>query len=1687
MEGNTGDTNKPETTEGAQTEMENEAVVDNTNDVSESGEEDVTAAVINDDTDTPERTESAPEQDTTDAKDGTDSSTNDGSNAHSADTQKNPEEEDGDARSDDVASNIDAEKSEPTSDDQIPVKENDGGNTADTKSGEDDADADVNDGLADATDGNNITAANDEDEGSVRSQNTNSSNNIGVTTPITTPIGQTKGAKILMNRFSTWRKTANEKLTTQAPVLQENAKQAQEYAQRMLKNNSLSSVMPSMGLGSRFAAAAAPKPKTEPSGAATADTTTATATTTTTAAEKPVVDDDTKQEGGAPITSAPENQEADKPSSTPETPTRLRSSSSLLDNNDEDDSEKTIADESPQPKPPKTVIRNVFAEPESRERVRAVFSRASTTMAESVSTGFRGRYTLDASAKTVDDDKDLLSDSEPKKPTLEESQMALILKSRAGEYMQEILDKLEPHEYAMLLGRGMLGVNLKQCYLKNHGIFVDYLVDVGQASQSGLIRSGDLMVRLGDSDYRKGTIKDVPLKIAQAKRPAVLVLATGTNVAIERMNFVDVAVAMMHRARTYYENRGSFSVLPSARKSASVTTNVAATNDNEDGNVEESEPASNPTTPSEMEEKNDPPSPSAAPQSVCDVTIDTHDNVEAYASPPWPSIAVRKEFIDETSLRSLDKFVVSDLCEVLDMDNNFRAAIRNAFLVCALDSRRLPFLARHLSSEEHHLAPDNDGTNEDGETNMAPSAQLMLFLELASFLELYDITKSTRLRDVASRIAYKFFLPTKIGNGIQPPLFDFHHIVPYSSLRHLEFVLSGKSESIPRDLFLDFQKSIVDSLSGAPFLSFLASADCSRMRAYLRDTAPFVNLPFKHMMDAMAKGTESAKDTAAAHNSFTYILMYLMCKMEKECSGEYNFAIENETNRRLMGATNDICCALFIKRSLLPAIESVSKQGEGFTESSRGKFLGVIERFWDLHIADTLEPPTRNAEIQSIYNKVRKVLETISKESYDATDSTQSTYVASILKSSIAKEAAVLADEILYDYAANANTKFRDHKFHEWISSEFAKVLAGDPYWYRDQTVPVLPQGCLKRLLRKVELPSGVSSHKPYKVTSREGSDRNYQNADWAVVFGSSVGTQLASQMPVPGLDSHDVRRYTCLPVALDKDHTNCDDFRPEEVLPATFESYAFVPPSKPKPFQSIVDAGRVTVDGWEVSLVTFTIPNADSSSSGDATESALYGVSLCFQRMSKNEKGHKTVTTNLVNNEEEKSDANGDEWKSPITFGKPTTGESEESVRNVRISSKLPVFEQRLQEQTWVERVKKEEYRNQSSPIAIGIALVSRRNVIFAMRDSLSRLFFDYSRQPGQSLEDAKSSTSCGALVELLGACSYQDHESSVLRILLEPYLRAASSSWVDRPIAEQGSMFESHALRQLTDCLPPTSLALLFVTALLEQKIIFSSGRRSVLHTASVGLAALLRPLNWSHLLVPMVPGALANDLIQYPAPFILGVPSEDADSMDLLGNLPRDVTLVDLDVGRVILAPDFGQDNDMCRGTTDARATARALRSQVLYLAQGLGTVFGNSLRPDSWICDEPSLSVQTPGKICNDELSITARLDELRSSAKSFIDELLEGSISCCYWIEEMNPTYRTTVEPTVLFDEDKFFEIKNHRANQAWKSLLPNKESNSSGSLSLILDDFDLVLESFLRCQSMSIYISSRPKKDMFYY
>lgn len=107
--------------------------------------------------------------------------------------------------------------------------------------------------------------------------------------------------------------------------------------------------------------------------------------------------------------------------------------------------------------------------------------------------------------------------------------------------------------------------------------------------------------------------------------------------------------------------------------------------------------------------------------------------------------------------------------------------------------------------------------------------------------------------------------------------------------------------------------------------------------------------------------------------------------------------------------------------------------------------------------------------------------------------------------------------------------------------------------------------------------------------------------------------------------------------------------------------------------------------------------------------------------------------------------------------------------------------------------------------------------------------------------------------------------------------------------------------------------------------------------------------------------------------------------------MNDLPYDVTLVDLDVGRVILAPELSFDISDLSTADPTSNTMSRLRSQCLYLAQILGSHFGAKLFRDAWSCDSPSLSLREN----NDLAKKQADYDILRSVCRSFIDELLAG--------------------------------------------------------------------------------------------
>ena len=70
------------------------------------------------------------------------------------------------------------------------------------------------------------------------------------------------------------------------------------------------------------------------------------------------------------------------------------------------------------------------------------------------------------------------------------------------------------------------------------------------------------------------------------------------------------------------------------------------------------------------------------------------------------------------------------------------------------------------------------------------------------------------------------------------------------------------------------------------------------------------------------------------------------------------------------------------------------------------------------------------------------------------------------------------------------------------------------------------------------------------------------------------------------------------------------------------------------------------------------------------------------------------------------------------------------------------------------------------------------------------------------------------------------------------------------------------------------------------------------------------------------------------------------------------------------------------------------------------------------------------------------------------------------------------------ESTVLFDEDRFFHIKRWREEQGFEPLLEDGDESTNRSLALGMDGFNLVLETFVRCQSMNLYLSAQPKAKM---
>lgn len=391
-----------------------------------------------------------------------------------------------------------------------------------------------------------------------------------------------KGAQVLMSRFSNWRQQANEN----ANILWKQAKEAQ--AQAAANNQGALAVLRQV---SGVNVGSGTPSKNDQGGTSPMNDPVEPTNKTSDEGDRKGGDDKNVEDGF--MVYGDERQDKDKPD---DTPTNART------------------------------LPNLPTRQELRSRAQFVASGLVESL-DTYAPGFRGRYAnngMDA----------------PKPPpasphsAAKESQTALILKSRAAAHLQDILDSLEPYQYVLLLGAGRLQVNLKNPYVKHQGTYVDYLVQGGAADKSGVVSVGDSIVRVGSQDVRKQTIADVPSIIANAKRPVVLVLTTGIELELERITYLDLAVAMIHQIRAKDEQQKQ-EMIASAQKNKSQAESEEGSGEQQDEDKEET------PDPEPMEDKPKEEEPQEKSPPFDDVKIPSINTVEDYSSPPQPPMTAR--------------------------------------------------------------------------------------------------------------------------------------------------------------------------------------------------------------------------------------------------------------------------------------------------------------------------------------------------------------------------------------------------------------------------------------------------------------------------------------------------------------------------------------------------------------------------------------------------------------------------------------------------------------------------------------------------------------------------------------------------------------------------------------------------------------------------------------------------------------------------------------------------------------------------------------------------------------------------------------------------------------------------------------------------------------------------------------
>ena len=487
----------------------------------------------------------------------------------------------------------------------------------------------------------------------------------------------------------------------------------------------------------------------------------------------------------------------------------------------------------------------------------------------------------------------------------------------------------------------------------------------------------------------------------------------------------------------------------------------------------------------------------------------------------------------------------------------------------------------------------------------------MLYLELVSYRDLFAVATPRRRLDHAKLIASKFLIPQQSqgSNELNNPLFDLRPMFPVEVLTTIQ---ESMTETIGLDFlqvglnfFQEIESCIEDSLAGAKFASFLLSDECARMRAYMRGTSPYIDPPLESIV--CESSLDSSPEYSAGRNHLEFILVYLLCQKENDALDKnYDKEVYAKDPKRLMGSAGGLSCAVFISRVLLPAMDKATKQLAGYTGSESenkvfGTLISTFEKFWESFIAPDGGVLDSASYSNETYDIIEQMRETMLKAANPPEETKKEDRLVVITRSFALDEDFIqslsrLRDELLYGYYVNNHSKYRAHAIHEWMCGEANDALQKSSSdenkidTVKFEAIPRLSNGSISRLVRRIELPEGISRHCPVhkpqnqslKKKQIESAKCNF-NADFAIVFTSDTSDPSESEssehphiQQIMSFDQSSLQRAACVPLSDHAKH-QMEKLSLEQILPATLVSYAMIPTFKNRPFKETIYYGRNT------------------------------------------------------------------------------------------------------------------------------------------------------------------------------------------------------------------------------------------------------------------------------------------------------------------------------------------------------------------------------------------------------------------------------------------------------------------------------------------------------------------------------